>query len=364
MFAVARHSHRVNAIDYTDPEAVGLVQFDIDTGACQRIRPSERLCNLYEPSFDASEQYVYTPWWKEGWPLRETMDPDDHRAMMAARPGEQEMVRIHLATGRVESLFRATDWWMGHPNPHPRDPDLFMCCQEWWGENAKSRWGTAKEHERIRILDLRTGQWNRRARWGGVHEFWANEGRRVYAHGGWNTHCLFRNDIDQGTVTPFHCQAHEGASVHVMAAPDETFLVGDGSTEDTESWGVRRDDLRARADRDPSIRDEEWFHRPFVLSPGEVIWKYELPAQPLWDPARYGEGDGWMDFMRDLVAHPEQAVRCVPVCQFRSMTRTLFRGGHRLESNAHVTPDSRWVVFQSSSDDDWFEVWAARVPGT
>ena len=36
--------------------------------------------------------------------------------------------------------------------------------------------------------------------------------------------------------------------------------------------------------------------------------------------------------------------------------------GYRLESNAHVTPDNRWAVFLSSSEDDWFEVWAARVP--
>ena len=36
--------------------------------------------------------------------------------------------------------------------------------------------------------------------------------------------------------------------------------------------------------------------------------------------------------------------------------------GYRLEANASVTPDSRWVVFQSSSEDDYFEVWAARVP--
>jgi hypothetical protein len=36
--------------------------------------------------------------------------------------------------------------------------------------------------------------------------------------------------------------------------------------------------------------------------------------------------------------------------------------GFRLEANAHVTEDSEWVLFQSSNDDDFFEVWAARVP--
>ena len=33
----------------------------------------------------------------------------------------------------------------------------------------------------------------------------------------------------------------------------------------------------------------------------------------------------------------------------------------RLESNAAVTADSRWVVFQSCSEDGFHEVWAARV---
>lgn len=39
---------------------------------------------------------------------------------------------------------------------------------------------------------------------------------------------------------------------------------------------------------------------------------------------------------------------------------TYFRvNGMRLESNAHVTPDSRWGVFQSANETGLFEVWAA-----
>jgi hypothetical protein len=91
-----------------------------------------------------------------------------------------------------------------------------------------------------------------------------------------------------------------------MVAPNEQFLVGDGKNHE------------------------------------EIVWKYELPAE----------------IRRDSFA------AVTPVARFRAMTRTLFAPGYRLETNAHVTPDSRWVVFQSSSEDDWFEVWAARVRGT
>jgi hypothetical protein len=63
-----------------------------------------------------------------------------------------------------------------------------------------------------------------------------------------------------------------------------------------------------------------------------------------------------------LIQNPDKLIKAEPVCKFRTMLRNPQMLGYRLESNAHVTPDSRWVVFQSSSQDNRFEVWAARVP--
>ena len=57
------------------------------------------------------------------------------------------MVRIDLITGAVESVFTASGWLIGHPNPNPADADLLMCCQEWYGEDSDSEWGRAKVHE-------------------------------------------------------------------------------------------------------------------------------------------------------------------------------------------------------------------------
>jgi len=234
--------------------------------------------------------------------------------MMASRPGAQDMLRIDLETGRTEAIFSTERWWMGHPNPHPWIPDLFMCCQEWYGEDASTRWGACQEHERIRLFDVAARRFiHRPGSLEGAHEHWApgpHGSRRIYAHafrGG--THTIYVNDVTEPSepvVRRFDCPPGRGWSVHVMVAPDESFLVGDGVNE------------------------------PVRETPEEVAWKYEL------------RDDG----------HAE--VR--PIARFRAMTRTLLRGGHRLETNAHVTPDSRWAVFQSSSDDDWFEVWAARVP--
>ncbi|MCC6580672.1 MAG: hypothetical protein IT440_09535 [Phycisphaeraceae bacterium] len=362
MFTIARRSHKVNVTDFRAGEFdQRLIQFDIDTGSRRDIQPSERINFLYEPSFDATERYTYTPMWSERWERRRHMDPADFNAMMAAQPGLHHMVRIDLDTGEVQRLFSAESWWMGHPNPHPMHPDLFMCCQEWGGEIAATRWGRAKEHERIRVLDLATGQWDKRKAWEGAHEHWAPRSRRIYAHQGWVSHEICRSDLDAGTVERFFCLPGIGGTYHATVAPDESFLVGEGTDKAMiATW--MRGYFKQLAETDPVMAQQPWLRDVLKLSPGETVWKYELPPRMELDPADYPGVDGMARAVRDLQANPDMAVRTIPICTFRSLTRTLFKDC-RLESNAHVTPDSRWVVFQSSSEDDWFEIWAAKVPG-
>ncbi len=367
MWAVARYSHKVNVLDYSRPYDMGIIQIDLDTGSRRAIRPSQRLNQIYEPSFDASEQFIYTPWWQEKWELRESMDPDDFRAMLAAQPGHQEMIRIHLDSGEVESLFAVSTWWMGHPNPHPSDPDLFMCCQECCGENQNSRWGAAVEHERVRVMDLRSRRWIHKG-WAqplyGSHEHWAPFAPRIWTHMGGGGHLIVRKTLTRPDTPAYmwHCQADEGLSTHVMISPDETFLVGDGTNADQFSYHEEDCGIVAQVAAAQGMQNASWARRVARPSPGEIVWKFELPEQSIFDPAVHSGPDGMIRLLQDLGQHPEQAVRSVPICRFRALTRTLLKGGHRLESNAHVTPDARWVVFQSSGDDDRFEVWAARVP--
>jgi len=365
-WAASRYSHRMNVIDGSSPEALAIIQIDIDTRERRRIVPSEKLPSVYEATFSADERYIYTPLYnKEKRKLAKTMSPAESRAMMAAQPGYHEMVRINLDTGAVEHLFSATTWQMGHPNPHPVYPNLFMCCQEWAGEDEKSRWGRAKEHERIRVIDLDTKQWldiHRRIPFQSTHEHWALAGKRIYAHGGLlGTHAINRIDLEKGENTWSPCQPNIGSSVHVMVAPNERFLVGDGHNFDKYNMPA---DVRRRIEelaKRPEY-DSFWFTGDLQrTNGGETIWKYELPAETLWNYETYDNDAN--RFHADLAKYPEKAVKTTPICRFRTLSRAQMLG-YRLESNAHVTPDSRWAVFQSSSEDNWFQVWAARVPGT
>ncbi len=363
-FAVAPRSHHAQVVDQTDPRRAAIIQFDLDTGESRRIVPSRDLPDIFDGSLSADERHVYTYHFREKGALRATMPYHEWVAMMCSQPGVQEMVRVDTRSGKVETVFETDRWFLTHPNPHPRNPDLFMCAQEYWGASLSARWGAPLEKERIRLFNTRTGQWlntHRPTPLQGGHEHWAPSGR-IYAHGGiLDNVTLNRLDLDAGSYETFICPLGVGNTAHVTVAPDETFLVGDGDNFDQHNLTP---ELRRRLEE--AIKDDPWrraWSEWGLRNPngGETIWKYELPENNLWDYGRFAHNQAL--FNAEIEAQPERGVRTTPLCRFR----TLCRGpllGYRLESNAHVTPDSRWAVFQSSSDDNRFEVWAARVPGT
>jgi hypothetical protein len=142
--------------------------------------------------------------------------------------------------------------------------------------------------------------------------------------------------------------------------PGERFLVGDGFNFDRHNMPteVRQKLELLAAKGDMSTM---WFRNDLRrTNGGETIWKYELPMETFGDYGTYAEDPE--RFHADLLRYPDRTVRTTPICRFRSLCRSQMLG-HRLESNAHVTADGCWVVFQSSSEDNWFEVWAARIPG-
>jgi hypothetical protein len=239
-----------------------------------------------------------------------------------------------------------------------------MCCQE--GRNTKTqRWGASSENERIRVYDLDTRQWidtRRTSPFQGAHEHWAPGARRIYAHTYLHdVHAITRIDVQPPRNEWFFCPPRTGTSHHVTVAPNERFLVGDGVNFDragmTAELRQRIEAIAARGD------DRSTWVRGSLRHPdgAETIWKYELPEETLTDYAAYAAAGDRLH--TDLETDPGRAIRVTPLCRFRSLARTRMFG-RRLESNAHVTPDSRWVVFQSSSEDDWFEVWAAEVPSS
>jgi hypothetical protein len=107
--------------------------------------------------------------------------------------------------------------------------------------------------------------------------------------------------------------------------------------------------------------DDPWAWEGYgSSSPGEVVWKYELPKDTFFTDEHAGwDGERMEQAIRE---NPDRSAKAVPVCQFRSMAR-LLRKPMRNESNAHVTPDSRWVAFQSASEEARYEVWVSRIPG-
>ncbi len=369
-WAAAYHSHRVNAWDMSDPDAWAIIQFDIKAGTQRRIEPSKPISHVYFASFSADERYLYSPR-KEKMHLQKTLGPEPFREMIAQDPGQQEMVRIDLETGQIETAHENI-WHNGerfnleHPAPHPSFANLFLSG--------------------ARILDFDTGQWLDHIddpaypRWRGQgHYNWAPHSKRIYTHQ-WpspNVHCISRIDVDTGENRWFASLPHVGFSQHCRVAPDETFLVGDGYEFDRNTLPpeIRKEIQQRLADGRADPVWCEFYLTDNLTNGGEVIWKYELPTESVLDDPKYWQDydhmytayrheglDGARLLDADVLQNLDKVVKTTPVCQFRTMLRNPSMLGYRLESNAHVTPDSRWAVFQSSSEDNCFEVWAARVP--
>jgi hypothetical protein len=361
-YCVAMNTHRVLAVDNSNPERQAIVIIDIDTGEKRRIEPSRPIHAIYTPALSGDERYTYTPIVLEKHHLQREMGYHSWFRMMTVEPGLQEMVRIDLETGEVQTLFEADTWYVGHPNPHPADTDLLMCCQTWNTRELSNQWGSVRELERIRVYEISTGTWKPTWRTSSLplaHEHWALKGHRIYSHKNVDGyHGINRIDLDAGTNEWFFSPDGYGLSHHVTISPNEGFLVGDGLNFDRTrvSPELRRRVEAFNTEDILAIRIKDEINQP---AGGETIWQYRLPKETLRDYPLYAENPGLIG--EELAQHPEKTVIATPVCRFRSLQRgPMF--GRRLESNAHVMPDNRWVVFQSSSEDGMFEVWAARIP--
>ena len=359
-YAVGYHDHFVYVLDPSDPEAWAMLRINIDTGERDHIVPSERIANLdVVSSADGKHIYYDTP--------RERYDFGNR----------QEFVRLDLETGNVEHLFDNTEdetsWYMGHPNPNPANPNLVMLqCQ---GPPGDERYQTRGS---IRVRDLEAGKFldlfRRPPRYmNGQHEHWNRLGNRIYLHEwAWlKMHWINRIDIEKGENLWFPTLPNLGYSAHMFAAPDESFAIGEGYEFGSYTMPP---EIRTKMYEflESGARLPLWYFHYLsgdYTCPGETIYMHELPNESLLDNddiwhdlnERYTtDMESFHQFLRD---NRELTIKVTDVCKFRTLLRSDKMLGYRLESNAHVTPDSRWTVFQSSSEDDFFEVWAARIPG-
>ena len=319
-FAAARCSHRVNVLDPSDPDAWTIIQVDIDTGERRRIVPSEPIRYPYFASFDASERFYYCAR-KENHELMQTMGPNEFQKLKNDDPGHQEMLRVDLESGQVSV----------------------------------------------------------------AHENILGDGKRIYTKQLVSPHvqCMSVIDLETGENRWFASPPHTGLAVHAHVAPNEAFLVGEGYDFDEHTFPPElREPLQKRLDQGLEPRFAAFFLTGLpvlagtvppapISNGGETIWKYVLPEESVLDDEKYFQDYDTMyrsyfldpaSLDADLLREPDKTIRTTPICKYRTMLRSPKMLGYRLEANASVTPDSRWVVFQSSSEDDYFEVWAARVP--
>ena len=375
-FAAARYSHRVNVLDPSDLDAWAIIHVDIDTGERRRIVPSQPIRYPYFASFDATERFYYCAR-KENHELMQTMGPNEFHKLKNEDPGHQEMLRVDLESGQVSVaheniLGDGRRFNLEHAQPHPVLPNLFLSGAH--------------------IVDVDTGEWldhvddGVSARWHGQGYYhWALAGKRIYTKQLASPHvqCMSVIDLETGDNRWFASPPHTGLAVHAHVAPNEAFLVGEGYDFDEHTFPPElREPLQKRLDEGLEPRFAAFFLTGLpvlagtvppapISNGGETVWKYVLPEESVLDDEKY-----WQDYDTmyrsyfldpasldaDLLREPDKTIRTTPICKYRTMLRSPKMLGYRLEANASVTPDSRWVVFQSSSEDDYFEVWAARVP--
>ena len=351
--ATSYASHLMHVVVRTEG-SVGVEQVDLDTGSRRIISLSQPLPFIYDATASAGDRFIYTPVSHKVVP--EGTGTSEGIAMRGSEPGRNEMYRIDLDTGQVDLVFETDRWWIGHPNPNPRNPDLLMCCQE--GFIWTDRYPGPADFERVRLYRLGIKEFTR---FPGLqlrspaHEIWSANGQRIWTHG-WPSghHCISVTDVATTQTTTYVMKNGTGQTAHVHPAPNEQFVVGDGQDFGKNNQAGIDELVRA------SKVDDPWAWEGYSSdSPGEVIWKYELPKESFFTDAHCGISSE--DLARVIAENPQRSARAVPLCQFRSMARVL-KKPMRNESNAHVTPDSRWAVFQSASEAGLYEVWAARVP--
>jgi len=349
-WAVSPQSHLMHVLD---AKACEIICVDLDTGEQRRICPSETLPAIYCAEPTADDRYIYTyRFYKE---TPKGMSSHEFIAMMGSEPGRNVMYRIDLEDGQAEPVFETDEWWMGHSNPNPVYPHLYMCCQE--GFIWTERHPKPENFQRQRIHDFQKQQWldlREKMKSRGSHEHWSANGLRVYSHGGAHgCHGIYVTDLESERSTRYLGPLGYGHSIHVAAAPDESFVIGDGFNFCKADVGTI-EGLGTPGDGDNPWSWDGLHHD----SPGETIWKYELPDETVWPEGREFQNPD--EVKRETEASPDKLVQTTPLCKFRSLSKMKLNG-MRLESNAHVTPDSRWGVFQSASETGLFEVWAARA---
>jgi len=218
------------------------------------------------------------------------------------------MYTVHVETGEVKVVHRATDW-LNHLLFSPTRPNLLMFCHEgpwhkvdrlWTIDTATGK--ITKIHSRTMAMEI----------WG--HEFWSADGKTIWydlqtprGESFW----LASYDVDTGRRSWYHLQRDEW-SIHFNISRDGRLFCGDGG----DPGQVAR------------ARDGQWIYlfRPELL-----------PNRGIDDPS----------FIQPGVLRAQRLVN-------------MSKHNYRLEPNVSFTPDQKWVVFRSNMFGDTY-VFAVEV---
>jgi oligogalacturonide lyase len=218
------------------------------------------------------------------------------------------MYTVHVDTGEVKVIHRATDW-LNHLLFSPANPTLLMFCHEgpwhkvdrlWTIDTASGK--VTKIHSRTMAMEI----------WG--HEFWSADGKTIWydlqtprGQDFW----LAAYEVETGRRTWYHLQRDEW-SIHFNISRDGRLFCGDGG----DPGQVAR------------ASDGQWIY----------LFRPELiPNRGIDDPS----------FVQPGVLRAERLVN-------------MSKHSYRLEPNVSFTPDQKWVVFRSNMFGDTY-VFAVEV---
>ena len=282
-WAVSPQSHLLHVAEHSGdrPE---IVRIDLDDGTKTRIEPDRPLPPVVFAECTADDRYTFAYEALKDRDLPAGTTPLERSAILGSEPGPNLMYRIDLETGAVDTIVETDQFWVGHPNPNPVDPSLFMCCQE--GYYFTERYRRPVDMQRQRIVDLSTGRWldlQGKLRSRGTHEHWSADGARVYSHG-WPfaCHAIYVNDLERERATRYIGRPHVGNSIHMTPAPDESFMTGDGRSFSVVDVGL----IESLGQDVSPTSTHPWDGLHNSASATEVIWKFDLPERTLWPEVR------------------------------------------------------------------------------
>lgn len=218
------------------------------------------------------------------------------------------MYTMHVATGEVRVVHRATDW-LNHLLFSPSDPGLLMFCHEGPWHKVDRIWTIRTDGTGIRKIHTRTMAMEIFG-----HEFWSADGKTIWydlqtprGEDFW----LAAFDVDTARRRWYHLQRNEW-SIHFNVTRDGSLMCGDGGDPGQVA----------------KAPDGRWIYlfRPQLLDNRGVD-----------DPS----------FVQPGVLRAERLVN-------------MSKHNYKLEPNVSFTPDGGWVVFRSNMFGDTY-VFAVEV---